>query len=127
MDASSQLHDQRIVRQMWGQYLSGMYLKERVIAIMGIDQCLGLATLLLARNMRDVQAFHKRPLLTVPQDYPSGHIAYIDYLVAKKWDTSMRKMIQDLIEIKFPKVELAYWFRPGRNTDRLKLCYRKGG
>lgn len=127
MDQSSEFHDKRIVKQMWADYLCKMYLKERVIAIMGIDQCLGIATLLLARNMTDVEEFHKRPLLSVPQDYPEGRIAYIDYLIAKKWDTSMRKMIQELIELKFPKVELGYWYRPGRDTDRVKLCYRKGG
>ena len=126
MDQSSEFHDKRLVRQMYGDYLSQMYLKERVIAIMGMGEVLGMATLLIARDMEDVMNFHSRPLLTVPQDYPEGSIAYIDYLIAKRWDSSMRKMIQELIELKFPRVELAYWFRPGKDNDRLKLCYRKG-
>ena len=93
---------------------------------MGIDQLLGMATILMARDMEDVKRFHARPLLSIPTDYPEGPIAYLDYIIAKKWDLTMRKMIGDLIILKFPHVQRGVWYRPGKHQDRLYTYFRKG-
>lgn len=100
--------------QSFNRYVSKMLLRNRCIIINGEQGMEGIIFYFLTD---DVKPYANRPMWTTPDDNESGHIIFIDKMVASKWTKSVRLEIQDAIEKKYHNVDEAFWLREPNNRN----------
>ena len=98
----------------FNRYVSKMLIRNRAIVVNGED---GMEAIMFYFLTDDVKPLINRPMWTTPQDTESGHIIFIDKMVASKWTKSVREAVQDAIEKKYPNVDEAFWLREPLNRS----------
>ena len=98
----------------FNRYVSKMLIRNRAIVVNGED---GMEAIMFYFLTDDVKPLINRPMWTTPQDTESGHIIFIDKMVASKWTKSVREAVQEAIEKKYPNVHEAFWLREPLNRS----------
>lgn len=95
-------------------YLSEMLRRNRVITVVG-DK--GMECIICYFLTNDVNKFINRPMWSTPKDDQNGTIMFVDKMVSGKWTPHLRRIIQEEIQSKYPKVEGAIWLREPNNRN----------
>ncbi len=127
MVASSSVHSNELNIFDGVQYMQEMYRLGRLVVVRDLKGAAGLCTFFLCRQFKDVARFYRKRVWDIPIDDADGDIAYIDKLIAREWNGTMRKMIQEALLIAHPHVRCAVWMRPSEGKDRVCFYFRKGG
>mgnify|MGYP001602317258 CR=1 FL=1 len=107
--------------QRFKVYFEDMLVRRRVIGFQNED---GLMAVLTYFITRDHHTLANKPEFATPQDDELGTEIYIDKMVCKKWNLSLRRAMQDMIETTFPNVQMGFWHRQPDN--RCVVTYKRG-
>ena len=100
--------------QKFNRYVSKMLLRNRVIIVNGDS---GMDAIIFYFLTDDVSKFNNRPMWSTPDDSDNGPIMFIDKMIAKRWNKSVRLAVEKAVEKKYPFVEEAYWLREPKNRS----------
>ena len=104
----------------FSDYLKDMLKKNRVFVIYDGELIIAVVMYFLTDDYNKV---YKKKTWETVSDNPEGHQMYIDKLVAKEWNPTLRKAVQMAIQEKFPQVKTAYYHRAPK--DRLVTIMRR--
>ena len=93
-------------------YIAEMLRRNRVMIVNGDD---GMECLLCYFITDNIAKFSNRPMWSTPEDSQEAKTIFIDKMVARKWDKSLREAVKTAINEKFPFVEEAHWLREPNN------------
>ena len=100
--------------QSFNRYVSKMLLRNRVIIVNGEH---GMEAILFYFLTDDANKFNNRPMWSTPEDSNTGHIIFIDKMIAHNWTKSLRLAVESAIEKKYPFIDEAYWLREPKNRS----------
>lgn len=89
-------------------YLNEMLRRDRVMVIWnGVY----IEAVILFYLTNDYEALYRKPMWKVAEDNSDGHQIYIDKMVCRRWTKTLRKLVYEAIEAKFPNVTVGYYHR----------------
>jgi len=97
-------------------YTSEMLRRKRVIAIYG-DEGMECILFFFLTDRENLRTFSNRPMWSTPKDNEEGDIIFIDKMISRKWNSTLRRLLQSEIEQKFPNVTEAQWLREPNNRS----------
>lgn len=97
------------------EYLERMAHDERLIIIRKNDVPHTLVTFSICNDEKDY--VDKNVWEVIPHDV-TGNTCYIEKIITDGWSSEIRKELQRAILTKYPQIEWAVWYRPGRDEDR---------
>ena len=103
-------------------YFSNMIETGRVIIIYKDGDPYAVMTFSITN---DYEPFFKKKTWDYLAHDPSGKIIYIEKLVSKGWDRTMRIQFQDEISEKYPNLEYGVWHRIAQWGDRKVITKRR--
>ena len=96
----------------FSDYLKEMLKRDRVFVIHLDAEIVAVCFYYLTN---DYEKLYKKPAWEVVNDEPEGRQIYIDKMLCKKWTPSMRHLVQEAIEERFPHVDEGYYHRAPRD------------
>lgn len=98
----------------FSHYFSTMLRRNRVLAI---EDESGISCILCFFITNDLAPFANKPTWATPKDSPRGHTFFIDKMVARSWNPSLRRLVQSEVEKRYPNITQAYWLREPHNRS----------
>jgi len=97
-------------------YVSEMLRRKRVIAIYG-EEGMECIILFFLTNEANLKTFSNRPMWSTPQDNEHGNIIFIDKMIARRWSSTLRRLVESEVVSRFPNVTQAQWLREPDNRN----------
>ncbi len=100
--------------QNFKKYLSTMLKRDRVLLI---ESDMGMECLLCYFLTDTLEPFANRPMWSCPEDNFNGHIFFVDKMISSRWTPTLRRLVRDQVEERFPQVDQAFWLREPNNRN----------
>ena len=103
------------------RYYKLMASEDRVIVIKKDGT---IHTLVALSICNDYKPYSEKDLWDVLPHDPNGRICFIEQLISFEWSREIFRELEKTIVTKYPSIEEAVWFRPGKAKER-KVIYRR--
>ena len=102
------------------QYCQNMLKRNRMMVVVNDGQVLAVLFFFITN---DYNRIYRKGEFEYPMDNPYGFQVYVDKMLCKNWNYTIRKIVQQRIEESFPHVKEAVYHRAP--NDRCVKIYRR--